>query len=587
MQVIRRFNDRYFPIPAALICGVVILITVNAPILTLSDKIKRYDEQHTSLEMWGGEAIHVDVLLYIQAVREALSGDEDMSLIQRRHNSFQDRIAQLHLGSFRAIEPNDSEFAAAAAALTKAADDLEEIILGVEVGSPDVLKKIDSVLSSQQLNTQKISNLSSSLYVEHDNEYYELTAEYNQYLTNNWWLSVSGVLIIVIMFAFTVARSKNETQKLRRTITDIENVLAVSPNLWVAVAEDLSVKIATKAAMETLCGPKHAAGDKQRRLADCFAVREDVAQFQSIVADLLAPATETYNECASFPMRDHKNQEFQTEIYLERVLIDDEFYVAVFFRNIEPQLAAERELIKARDEALAADRAKSRFLRVISHEVRTPMQALRSAIDILDSQRARTIALKSARTATDQIMRRFENMIAIATGVKFELPIKEELVTVKSIFDDVSREMSSQFIASDCAVSFQDKTGGLVYRIDRALVLQVLSNLVDNAMKHGQGRFVEVKADLHAQGDSKRLEFSVTDYGLGIDPDHHSKIFEEFVSLGAEKDGPEGGVGLGLTVSRRIVKSIGDDILVDSKPGRGSRFSFGIQVESVLLRKRL
>ncbi|MBW2279008.1 MAG: ATP-binding protein, partial [Deltaproteobacteria bacterium] len=114
-------------------------------------------------------------------------------------------------------------------------------------------------------------------------------------------------------------------------------------------------------------------------------------------------------------------------------------------------------------------------------------------------------------------------------------------------------------------------SGSAVARADRRAVEQVLTNLLDNALKYTDaGGHI----DLTIEAQDDKLEVSIVDTGRGIPPEDQARIFERFYRVDAARSRALGGTGLGLAIVKHLVQSMGGEVRVESTPGKGAQFSF-------------
>ncbi len=239
------------------------------------------------------------------------------------------------------------------------------------------------------------------------------------------------------------------------------------------------------------------------------------------------------------------------------------------------------ELAKARDNAEAANRAKSDFLAMMSHEIRTPLNGVIGMAGIM----AETPMTADQRTMISVIRRSGEALLTIINDIldlsKIEagrLEIEQNdfdlVALVESSVDMVAPRAVEQGLTlmSDIDPSV---TGPYVGDVGR--IRQVLLNLLTNAIKFTPAGSVSVEVTANTvadepAGSADRITFTVTDTGIGIAPEYQPLLFQTFTQLESANRRRFGGTGLGLAICRRLVTMMGGDIGLDSDPGSGSRF---------------
>jgi signal transduction histidine kinase/CheY-like chemotaxis protein len=231
----------------------------------------------------------------------------------------------------------------------------------------------------------------------------------------------------------------------------------------------------------------------------------------------------------------------------------------------------------ARDEAMAANRAKSTFLSVMSHEIRTPLNGILGMTQAM--LRDATDAQQLSRL--DIVRQSGEALLAILNDILDLSRIEAGQVTLESIEFDLAEVLGGAYsaftaLANKKGLSFNLDVERAAGRFigDPTRIRQIVYNLLSNALKFTESGRVEITA--HALAD--QLEIVVTDTGVGIAPDKLSEIFTEFRQADASISRRFGGTGLGLSIARDLATLMDGSITVESKPGEGSRFTVHLRV---------
>jgi PAS domain S-box-containing protein len=254
---------------------------------------------------------------------------------------------------------------------------------------------------------------------------------------------------------------------------------------------------------------------------------------------------------------------------------------------ISARKAIEENLRLATQLAQAANLAKSRFLATMSHEIRTPMNGIMGMAQMLLSpnlnerqqhQYARTI-LSSGQTLM-MLLNDILDLSKIESG-KFQLDLS--VMKPATLLHDIQIFFSGAAQAK--GLQLEDHWHGSTsqrYLADGHRLRQMISNLVGNAIKftpHGQVR-MEARELAH-DDTSVRLEFSVSDTGVGIAPDKLDLLFKPFSQADSSTTREYGGSGLGLSIVRTLAQAMGGEVGVQSEPGKGSRFWFQVNARWV------
>ena len=244
------------------------------------------------------------------------------------------------------------------------------------------------------------------------------------------------------------------------------------------------------------------------------------------------------------------------------------------------------ELESARDKANAASEAKSNFLGVISHELRTPMNGVLGAAQLMSATRLEATQreyLSIIRNSGDNLLSLLNDildMTKIAAG-------KMTFEVVDVAVEDLNRRVTGPFEAQAEAkgLTFVSDLQGevpAVVRGDPLRICQVLHNLLSNAVKFTDAGEIRYEVIAHRVGDTRvRFDFRVTDSGAGIAPRDLERLFQPFTQVDASSTRRFGGTGLGLTIARRMANIMGGDITVESALGQGSIFVLSLEAEVV------
>jgi signal transduction histidine kinase len=226
----------------------------------------------------------------------------------------------------------------------------------------------------------------------------------------------------------------------------------------------------------------------------------------------------------------------------------------------------------AREEAERANLAKSTFLHLVSHELRTPLTTLKLHLDLLKRDDALTPAqqdrLRRLTGAQERLLHMVETVLSYTQLQSGRLVARIEPVDVDALTSSLIDDLREHAGSKGLTLNLEASPPPIQVDTDPVLLRIVLANLVENAIKYTPAGDVCLCVD--QQGD--RLHLAVSDTGPGIPPEDVGRVFEPFEQVAAVRRKSIPGVGLGLTIVRDILATLGGTISVRSELGQGTRF---------------
>lgn len=270
--------------------------------------------------------------------------------------------------------------------------------------------------------------------------------------------------------------------------------------------------------------------------------------------------------------RNREGQRFPVELSMDSTENFGAPMLVCVIRDISHQVAAEAELKGSRDKALAAERAKARFLGVISHEMRTPLNGILGTIDLLaenDDPREVPGFLEVIRNSAQTLLQLVNDVLDITQIEGGDITIRRANFDLDRLVNDIlTSEMPRARTQDNRLFRIGLAEAGWVTG-DGTRLRQVLLNLVSNAVKFT--RHGSVSVELRRQDET--IEILVRDTGLGMSEAEMERIFDDFVRLDGALQHQIQGTGLGLGIARQLTRAMGGEIEVASAPGKGSVFT--------------
>ncbi|MER7168215.1 ATP-binding protein [Micromonospora sp. NPDC000207] len=231
------------------------------------------------------------------------------------------------------------------------------------------------------------------------------------------------------------------------------------------------------------------------------------------------------------------------------------------------------ELDEKSAQLRAASESKSRFLANVSHELRAPVTAIiglgrllaDSGSDPLTTEQTRQVDL--IRSSAADLLSLVNELLDLAKAESGRIEPTWSEVDLRALFGQLRGTVRALATRPEVALTVEEPPQPSLVRTDEVLLAQVLRNLLHNALKFTEQGEVRMRAE----GRDGRWELSVTDTGVGIAPELHERVFEEFYQVpGTSRSN---GTGLGLPYARRLVTLLGGTLELSSESGRGSRFT--------------
>ena len=248
--------------------------------------------------------------------------------------------------------------------------------------------------------------------------------------------------------------------------------------------------------------------------------------------------------------------------------------------DITVRKSVEQELIREKEAAQAADRAKSEFLAVMSHEIRTPLNSVLGFADLLNEtalDEAQSEHVDMIRRSGDALLMLLNDILDFSRIESGKMPIQPSAVEIRSCLRDVADLYRATAQSKGVSIHLDvDESVPKALCTDPGRLRQILLNLIGNAVKFtpaGEVRISAKSGDKDTRDGRFPLLIEVSDSGIGIPPDRISRLFKPFSQADSSTTRRFGGTGLGLAICKRLSELLGGDVFLKKSSASGSVFA--------------
>ena len=510
----------------------------------------------------------VEYLTFQLEVNKALTGESDLTQLRRRFDIVYGRTEMLWVGSSFSFVREHPSLTADIAMIRDFVKRTADLIDSNDADLLRALPRIAAEMESLRPVVRRVTLRATGIYSAVADERRALASDT---LLRVVWLTLGLVAVLFVMvgfLSFLVQQLRSRAHALSVASARLEAIIGSALDA-VLVIDDEGRIASYNGAAEQMFG-RCAANAIGVGLSAFVIPPEDGLQAEfgrAIAGDGMARLDGLRADGTTFPI----------ECSVARTTSAEGVIHVCFMRDISERLAAERELVAARDSALAGEKAKSNLLAVMSHEMRTPLNGMLGTTELLHDTglTERQAALVGIIQRSGRLLMRHVNDVLDVSRLEAgKMSVAEIAFDAAALLTEIAELTENQAANGNnvLTVVVEDPRLGAVMG-DPNKVEHIVTNLLGNAIKFTRNGRIQLSARVVRDA---WLEFAVSDTGIGIAPEDQRRIFEDFVTLDASYGRASEGTGLGLSISRRLAQAMGGTLDVQSRVGEGSIFRLRI-----------
>jgi PAS domain S-box-containing protein len=400
---------------------------------------------------------------------------------------------------------------------------------------------------------------------------------------------ISLIIAVVILTFFylsfkasAVLMEEKKRKALEKVITESEKrfrvIFELSPAGIILIDKNGSIIEVNSAFCETLGYSREEVIGNNIRL---FAAPENSGEIEQNIQNILSGKT-LKHEVNNFRK---DGTTCVVSIYETMILLPDgEPGILTVSNDITEKKKAQIELIAAKEKAEESDKLKSAFLANISHELRTPLNAIMGFSNLISE----TSTDEETITNSNIIYRSGQHLLSLVEDIfdtaiieTGQIKIHNENTDIVAIMNEVKDIIHGEILKEEKSginlkLNLTNKPDYKYIMTDSRKVKQVLINLLRNALKFTDRGYIEFGFSEPDKQQENMLQFFVRDTGIGIEKKDHEVIFNTFRQLDDTHSRKFGGMGIGLSISKKLIEKMGGNIWIVSEKGKGSEFFFTI-----------
>ena len=567
----------------------VVLLSGTAIWLLSSDARQKIDAlavANADSTQWSLAQSEVEYLALLSTAQANAANTGDLDSVRRRFDVFYSRIQTIKSSpAFEGVR----DIPSVATSMAKIDALLENSVPVIDASDPELMTSIPALIDELQAHRGDLRDISLAgvrVFAERSEAQRKTVASA---LTDLGWIAfglLALLLGVVGILLSNIRASHRQTSEIALTQSRLQAIISTSLDGILVVGKDGHV-LDYNGAAEGIFGytREEALGEDMSQLIIPDHLRDmhnnGMSRYREsgekrVVGSGLLKLEAKRKDGSVFPVELSINSA-QSE--------EGEIFVS-FLRDISKREADEKELVEARDKALAGEKAKADLLAVMSHEMRTPLNGVLGTLQLLSNtelNERQTKYVGVMETSGKLLLNHVNDVLDISRVDAGMVKAVHEKFDLHALTDQVVEGLTGQANTRGNTISVT-YLGDPVRQVigDETRVRQILLNLLGNAIKFTESGSVAVEVEAAAESDL--VDFRVIDSGIGISESNLDRIFDDFVTLDASYQREVEGTGLGLGIVKRLVAMLGGQIGVESEQGNGSVFWFNLPLPKFVTR---
>ncbi len=568
----------------------IVLLSIGVSIYLSFDVVrdlKLLDAAQSDNVQWSLSRAEVEALKYQQAIDHGIDEpDSDLQNLRRAFDIFYSRVNTLKTASIYARLREDAALSRDLSVVRTLLDEAIPLIDGPDERLRQALPRLEAEIAEQLTLVRSISTRGLKHFAERGDQHRESVSRTLVHLA----AAVAVLMLALIFLALNLGFLNRLNVRRRRQVKE------ASQRMEVIIDTALDAVIVTDIHGQVL--EFNSAAEQIFGYAADFAIGRSLEQLiipdkhrEAHVAGLKRVRESGEKRVVGKGRIRLEGKRANGEIFLLEFAIQTAetrsgpIFVS-FLRDITNLVEAENELVAARDQALANERAKTEFLATMSHEIRTPLNGLLGNLSLLEDtklEERQQLYVQNMNTSGELLLRHVSDVLDITKYDAGKLLLHMTTMNLSKLLQDIVDNQGGAAAANGTDLSWRwdgKAQDWIVCDADR--LQHVLMNIIGNAVKFTRDGTVKVTARLTDNAPLlSELQIDVVDTGIGMDEELCARIFDDFTTGDSSYDRAVGGTGLGLGIAKRFVDAMKGEIHVDSKKDIGSRFIIRLPVQTV------